>query len=329
MKTESQLAQSILSTESYDLFGTARLSRPISFDIYSTWLSDGQHGDMTYLFKHRDVKEYPQSRYDFAKSAIVVGILYDRQPSEMKRASLPLKHLKIARYARGNDYHDWLLNKLKGTTQKLLNEFPRHTFSCHTDSSPILERDLAYRAGLGWFGKNSMLISQKKGSFFLIGEILTSLELEEPAIKHPDRCGTCSRCIEACPTHAINNNRTVDSRKCISYHTIESKADMPGELASAVSDWFFGCDICQEVCPWNKESLFSSNALSNEQVTSNESLSGIHSELKWLLAATDKELRSAFQGTPLSRAKPFGLRRNARNVARNLGFSDLLKDENS
>lgn len=215
---------------------------PEALATYRQWLAEGYHADMEYLAKHEALKQSPQALLPNCQSVIAVTLNYYQDP--------PMRDGKIARYALGRDYHKVLRSKL-GKLSKFVTE--QHTGAINrvcVDSAPILDRAYASLSGLGWFGKNTMLIDSKRGSWFFIGLLLTTVpyESDQPSI---GGCGTCRKCIDACPTGAIkllNGRYQVDSRQCISYQTIENK----GELAVDTNGWAFGCDICQEVCPFNQ-----------------------------------------------------------------------------
>jgi epoxyqueuosine reductase len=193
-----------------------------------------------------------------------------------------------------------------------------------TDSHPVMERDLARRAGLGWFGKNTCLLDSKNGSFFLIGEILTSLAPAPSLEPAPDQCGTCRRCIDACPTQAITAPKELDARKCISYWTIEARGVPPADIRKATGAWFFGCDICQQVCPWNEKAF--GKTLLAELRSAPADREGLLTELKWILTSSNNHLQRAFSGTPLTRAGGRGLKRNAILVAVHHGLSELKSE---
>jgi epoxyqueuosine reductase len=215
---------------------------------------------------------------------------------------------KISRYARGPDYHDVIWTRMGKLVGWLKSERP----GCHAravaDTAPLLERDFARRAGLGWIGKNTMLINKRKGSYFFLGAILTNLDLAPDAPHEASHCGTCTACLDACPTNAFPAPGWLDSRKCISYLTIELRGPMPNELRQGVGDWLFGCDICQEVCPWNRR-----------DATEPESINAIE-----LLQLTEEGFRERFHGTAITRTKRRGLLRNAAIVLGNTGDEGAL-----
>lgn len=295
--------------------GFARLERPLSLSFYQDWLDQSFHGQMDYLSSHLPSKAEPQKLLPTAKNAIV--FTYPYTTSEWSE-NFPLQHLKIASYARKKDYHFWLREKINALCGELKSVFPQEDFLGFTDSAPVMERDLAHRAGLGWFGKNSCLIDKKNGSLFFIAEIYTSLDLQAPETLPRDHCGTCNRCVEACPTDAIMDNKTLDATKCISYWTIESREVPPEHLRKNFQGWFFGCDVCQDVCPWNGKI---SRALPRPQENTD-----LVSELRWILQSSNNQILKALKTTPLARAGGRGLKRNAMIVAANLKISDVSKD---
>ena len=220
---------------------TPAIPIPEALAAYRDWLGLGFHGEMGYLAEHEILKQDPTELLPGAKSVIAVSMNYYQEPDTS---------LKISRYALGRDYHRVMRQRLKQLSDLLDHHYRGEEFRACVDSSPILERAYAHLAGLGWFGKNTMLIDSKRGSWFFIGILLTTIEFE-PTPPSPGGCGTCRKCIEACPTGAIvnvNDRWQVDSNQCISYQTIEKK----GELNIDPHGWVFGCDVCQEVCPFNE-----------------------------------------------------------------------------
>ncbi len=208
------------------------------------WLTNNMHGQMNYMANHFDKRLDPRLLVDGAKS--VVSLLYNYYPSEEISSNF-----KISKYAYGDDYHFVIKNKLKELIFELRQEIGDIQGRAFVDSAPVMDKVWAQKSGLGWIGKNSNLINKKSGSFFFIAELIIDLELvyDDP-IK--DYCGTCTRCIDACPTDAIVSPYVVDGSKCISYYTIELKEAIPAEVKGKFENWAFGCDICQDVCPWNR-----------------------------------------------------------------------------
>jgi len=263
------------------------------------WLQKGYHAGMDYMQKYEDLRLNPELLVENAKSVII--FLYNYYPSEMMdRDSSYL----ISAYAYGHDYHDVIREKLNILIAKLKDQVPEISIRGFVDSAPVLERALATRAGLGWIGKNSMLISKKNGSYFFICELITDLELEYDQPMGGDYCGDCSRCMDACPTGAITDLRVVDANKCISYLTIENKGEIPEAFKGKYEKWIFGCDICQQVCPWNR---FSSPH--NEPAfTPAPGLMDL-SKKDWE-QLDNEQYKSLFKKSAVKRAKFAGLRRN-------------------
>lgn len=309
MKYTSSNAQKIaelLDQKQITAYGFTQLEKPLTMAHYYTYLEKGFQAGMKYLEEQSPLKENPEKLLKRAKSAIVFRKNYFPHPHPREIFKSP--EVQIARYAQGEDYHFWLKKEMDQIIQDLKQHYPDEDFVAFTDSSPVLERDLAYRAGLGWVGKNSCLIHPKEGSLFFLAEIYTTLDLEHQENPIPDRCGTCTRCIDLCPTKAITEDRTVDSNLCISYWTIEAKSAPPENLRSEISSWYFGCDICQTVCPWNQKA-FGKEAFAQSETTNPSS--HLEAELEEILKSSNRQLLSRFSGTSLSRATPFGHRRNA------------------
>lgn len=273
-------------------------SEPLEhFNVFQNWLNKNHHGDMNYLATERNLtrRADPKQILPECKSILVLAIPYapiHTQDSEMS----------IASYALGDDYHDALPEKLKIIVEfieeQLGEKIPNRYY---TDSGPILERELAQRAGLGWIGKNSMLINPKAGSTFFLAEILLGIELQPDQPFSNDHCGSCTRCITACPTNCILPDRTLDSNRCISYLTIEHKDEIREDLRTQIGNWIFGCDICQQVCPWNRFAQPADSAFETKI-----SLPVISGDL--LLSPSDFNQR--FKKSPIKRTKRRGYLRN-------------------
>ncbi len=230
--------------------GFAPAERPPNANAFLEWLERGWHGDMAYMAREDTVRRRlsPNDALEGCRTLILVSLPYGADPNP-DRPEAPV----IARYARGRDYHDVFEERLARLKEAILELAPEAVCRPYVDYGPVLERDHAQRAGLGWIGKNTMLIHPVLGSYLLLGELLTTLDLPPDAPFTADRCGTCDRCIPACPTGAIRGPRELDARLCISYLTIELKGAIPVELRPAIGNRVFGCDICQEVCPWNSD----------------------------------------------------------------------------
>lgn len=210
------------------------------------WLSKNFHGEMHYMANHFDKRLDPSLLVPGAKS--VISLLYNYFPEEQQNEN----SYHIAKYAYGEDYHHVIkdmLKKMVASMQGRIGDFHARVF---TDSAPVMERTWAQKSGLGWLGKNALLITKSKGSYFFLAEIILDVELVYDEPFKTDHCGSCSRCIDACPTQAILPNNTIDASKCISYFTIELKDEIPVQFKGHFEDWMFGCDICQDVCPWNR-----------------------------------------------------------------------------
>jgi epoxyqueuosine reductase len=312
----------LVEAEGFTHFGFAEVTTPFSIDLYDRWIEEGMNGEMEYLARHARDKREPQKFFKRAKTAIVVTQSYIPHPAP--KGGWPLKSMTgVAAYARGRDYHRFFHSQLRDLCARLSTEFPGEEFSSFTDAGPVLERDLAARAGLGFVGKNTCLIDRERGSLFLIGEIYCSIELPIARLSIEDLsrdfCGTCTRCLDACPTGAIVEPRKVDARKCISYLTIESREAAPLGLREKIGSWLFGCDICQVVCPWNIK------------VHGQKTLDDLHAphapalieDLRYLLTAPNRQLERDFDATPLRRVNGMGLKRNALVVAGNMKLVEL------
>jgi epoxyqueuosine reductase len=314
--------------EGFTNFGFAEVTTPFSIDLYDQWLADGFNGEMDYLARHADDKRHPSKFFKKARTAIVVTQSYIPHPDP--KVGWPLKsNAGVALYARGRDYHRFFHTRLRQLCAKLKAEYPTEEFYSFTDAGPVLERDLAARAGLGWIGKNTCLIDRERGSLFLLGEIYCSLEVPVAKLSVEDLakdfCGTCTRCIDACPTGAIVEARKVDARKCISYLTIESKDEAPLGLREQIGSWLFGCDICQVVCPWNVR-VHGRETIDSLHMGSEDALV---EDLRYLLTAPNRQLERDFDATPLRRINGMGLKRNALVVAGNRRLQALRPEVKS
>ncbi len=263
------------------------------------WLQKGYHAEMGYMQRNVDLRTNPKLLVENARSVIV--FLYNYYPEKVMN---PDSKYLISKYAYGNDYHDVIREKLNILISKLTEQVPEISIRGFVDSAPVLERVWATRAGLGWIGKNSMLISKRKGSYFFICELITDIELEYDQPMGGNYCGDCSRCMDACPTGAITDLRVVDAGKCISYLTIENKGEIPETLTGKYKQWIFGCDICQDVCPWNR---FSSPH--NEPLFEPSSaLMELHQK-DWE-QLDNEQYNQIFRKSAIKRAKFAGLKRN-------------------
>jgi epoxyqueuosine reductase len=278
---------------------------------YLDWVGRGMAGAMDYLTDRRaNIRTDPKLLLPSARSIICVGKLYNG-PEPRSTEIHQAERGWISRYAWGEDYHDLLRRGLESLVAKL---GPDHEYKICVDTAPLLERSYARQAGLGWIGKNTCLINQEIGSWIFLGEILTSLDME-PDSPPGDRCGTCTRCIDACPTQAIaSGGYEIDARRCIPYFTIELHGAAPQEMRASIGQHVFGCDICQDVCPWNSRA-----PLSQEPAFAPRHFAP---PLDELAALTEDEFRSRFRGSPIERTKYAGF---LRNVAVAMGNSGLEK----
>ena len=240
----------------FPLVGVVAPEPPDHLLTYQRWIEEGRHGEMVYLATDRALtrRADPRKILPGCRSILVLGAPY-LAPKTIKDIRTPTDKLsgRVASYAWGSDYHDILLKQLTELAQFIAVNTPSGTtYRSYTDTGPILERDLAQRSGLGWVGKNTCLIHPKLGSYFFLAEIFLNLDLEPDEPYTMDNCGKCRRCIDTCPTGCILPERVLDARRCISYLTIELKNAIPVELRPLMADWVFGCDVCQQVCPWNE-----------------------------------------------------------------------------
>lgn len=281
----------------FDLAGVVRLGASPTFQHFDDWLRAGNDGEMSYLARGAVGRADPRAHLPAARCALVVAINYGgTEPSG-----------PIARYARGDDYHDVVLEKLRALEAWLRNELGAAIWTrSYVDTGPFLERDLARQAGLGWFGKNTNLLHPRLGSFFLLGTLFMGLDVEPDDPFDVDRCGSCTRCLDACPTRAFVAPRELDARRCISYLTIELRGAIPAELREAMGTLVFGCDICQDVCPWNVKFSRPASVASLAPRTDN-----LQPDLVQLLNMSEVQFRERFRRSPVRRAKRSGLARNA------------------
>jgi len=307
----SALVKRAATDAGFDLVGVAPATDAPELQHFPPWIDAGHAGEMKYMEARDEQGELKRASLQrvapWARSVIVCAINYNTghpystQIEDSDRGW-------ISRYAWSReDYHDAVLRRLKQVEQAVWGGHscpPNLTTRCYVDTGPIVERVYAKYAGIGWIGKNTCVINQKKGSWLFLGVILTSLELE-PDLPAPDRCGTCTRCIEACPTDAILAPYQLDSNKCISYLTIEKRGATPEDLRTGMGRHVFGCDICQDVCPWNSKAP----ASTAPEFEPRPGL--VNPALDWLAEMPEEEFRQTFRGSPVRRTKRSGLRRNA------------------
>jgi len=325
----------------FDLCGVAPVGDFDELQVFPAWIADGKHGDMKYMEARDDAGELKRSALTrvapWARSVIVCAINYNTAHPYSTECTHPEDASRgwISRYAWSReDYHNSILHRLRQVEDELrrlaADNWPLATGNLHlrsyVDTGPLVERVYAKYAGIGWIGKNTCIINQRLGSWLFLGVILTSLDFANDNLTAdlpaPDRCGTCTRCIVACPTQAITAPGELDARLCISYLTIEKRGEIPTELRAGMGRHVFGCDICQDVCPWNRKAP----ATSAPEFQPREGL--VNPALDWLAELPPEEFREVFRGSPLRRAKLSGLRRNAAIAMGNSGdkkFIPLLK----
>ena len=286
----------------FDLVGIAPAVSPVGFSAFTEWLAKGYAGEMRYLPNREGAYGHPRHVLDGVKSVIVLGTIYNTQgPPEIQPVEA-----RVSRYAWGSaDYHDVLRERLKKLGDFLHQQSPGCRTRGVVDTAPLLERDFAKLAGLGWFGKNTMLIDRKAGSWLFLSALLTDVELAYDEPHESSHCGTCTRCLEACPTDAFPEPYVLDARRCISYLTIELREPIPMDLREGMGNWLFGCDICQDVCPWNRKAPRTREPAFQPQGDLNPA------DALEILTLDEDEFRERFAKTPLARPKRAGLLRNA------------------
>ena len=262
------------------------------------WLNNNRHGSMQYMENHFDKRLDPTKLVEDSKS--VISLLLNYFPSQTQKDT---EAPKLSKYAYGNDYHHVIKSKLKALTHFIQNEIGEVNGRAFVDSAPVLDKAWAAKSGLGWIGKHSNLLTQQVGSFYFIAELIIDLDLEYDTIT-TDHCGTCTACIDACPTQAIVEPYVVDGSKCISYFTIELKDQLPNEMKGKFDDWIFGCDVCQDVCPWNKFSKPHREPLFNPHPDLLEMTKKDWEEI------TEDVFKKVFQKSAVKRTKFSGLKRN-------------------
>jgi len=314
-KLNTQSIIDICTSQGFALAGVAPAIRSEHDNNLEEWLADGKHGEMEWMNRNIQVRLDPRQLIEGAKSVICVADRY----GELEDSTLQPRHGRIARYARGKDYHKVMKRRLHDVCDTLREKLPDETFRVCVDTAPILERECAARAGLGAVGKHTLLIEQGIGSWLLLGVIVTTADFKANTFVQQDPCATCTRCIDACPTNAITP-WSVDARKCISYLTIEHRSEIPQELFKGIGEWIFGCDICQEVCPHNQSTTLGTSASVHESYKPTLQSLNLLEVLNWDEVAR----RKAFQGLSMKRAKLGMMRRNAVIVAGN-----VLEHENN
>ena len=324
----------------FDLVGVAPAQETRTAEFYADWLARGFAGEMSYLHRHLEKKMDPRHVLPSARSILSIGMNYfisNIPPEKQRDASIGI----ISRYAWGADYHDVIQHKLNHLLKFIQSESKHNVHGkIYVDTGPILEREISHNAGIGFFGKNTNIIHRQLGSWFFIGEILLDIELEHDGLLPKGGCGTCTRCIDACPTGALVAPYTLDARRCIAYLTIELKGSIPKTLRPLIGNRIFGCDVCQEVCPWNdfffrkcaKPSRESEAAFAKKkrrarptQERNFQQRQGIIApSLLSLMKLSHSEFRERFAGSPIQRAKRRGLLRNVAIALGNWGHPDAI-----
>jgi epoxyqueuosine reductase len=293
----------------FDLAGIAAAGDSPELEYFPQWIAEGRAEEMKYLAARDEQGRLKRASLanvaPWARSVVVCAINYNTAQPYSTEFKEPDRGW-ISRYAWGRDYHDTVMQGLRQVEAALKDAAAVDNLvtRCYVDTGPIVERVIAKYAGVGWIGKNTCIINQKMGSWIFLGVILTSLELT-PGLPAPDRCGSCTRCIDACPTDAFIAPYRLDSNKCIAYLTIEKRGAIPEEMRAGIGRHVFGCDICQDVCPWNRKAP----ATEVEEFQPQQKL--VNPALEWLAQIGAEGFRTLFRGTPVSRTKRSGLRRNA------------------
>jgi epoxyqueuosine reductase len=294
----------------FDLAGIAAATEAETYAVFRDWLAQGHAGAMAYLERHADARRHPDSVLAEVRSVLMLAMNY--QSPACDAAAPPLTG-RIARYARGVDYHELLWRRL----DELLAWLRQRRPGCHgrgvVDTAPLLERDFARRAGLGWFGKNTMLLNKHLGSYFFLAALLLDLPLTPDAAHTAQHCGTCTACLDACPTAAFVAPGQLDARRCISYLTIELRGHIEEEWREPLGEWVFGCDVCQEVCPWNRKAPPGGEGAFQQHYANG------NIDLVELLQLSEEEFRRRFRDSPLWRPRRSGMLRNAALVLGNRG----------
>src|SRR5215469_15418873 len=311
MTDHQQTVERIAGQAGFARVGFSRLKRLNDREaFYAQWLGQGRHGAMGYLAREPERRFDPRAIDKRFKS--VISLLWPYAPPSPPavdwRAEL---RGRIAAYALGPDYHDYVLKGARVVSAAIESLCPGAMTRTYVDTGPVFEREWAARARLGWFGKNTMLLTRERGSYFFVAEVLTDLEFDGADAPYREHCGTCSRCLDLCPTQALEDGYVMEPRKCISYLTIENRGPIPRELRAKVGMWLFGCDICQEVCPWNPR-------------PPQDGDDNLMPRLLELMALDDFSFSRRFSRSAIKRAKRRGLLRNAAVVLGNTGNRDAV-----
>ncbi len=327
MPSASQLAKFVKEVApelGFDLAGAAPVENFPELTYFPQWIAESRHGEMRYMDSRDEKGELKRASLKaaapWAKSVVVCATNYNTDQPYSTDVPDDKCGGWISRYAWGQrDYHDVILPRLRELEGRLRAFAGEIQTWAYVDTGPVIERVFANHAGLGWAGKNTCIIDQKLGSWLFLGVILTSIEIQ-PDIPPPDRCGTCTRCLDACPTNAFISPHQLDASRCISYLTIEKRGSIPEDLRDGIGRHVFGCDICQDVCPWNHKTPIT---FTTEPDFRPRSLL-VNPPLEWLATITEEDFQSTFRGSPVKRAKRSGIRRNAVIAMGNIGNRDFI-----
>jgi len=306
----------------FELVGIAPAVSPLGFGHLTEWLEQGFAGEMQYMPRRAAAYEHPRHVMPTVRSVVMLAINYNTKDArDTGVIEEPATTARVARYAQGlTDYHDLLRGKLKQIADALHTMRPDCKTRGVVDTAPLLERDFAKLAGLGWFGKNTMLINKRAGSWLLLAALLTDIDLEPDAPHETSHCGTCTRCLDVCPTDAFPAPYVLDARRCIAYLTIELRDQIPTDLRDGVGNWLFGCDLCQDVCPWNRKAPVTSEPAFQPQPD-------LHpADAVTILKISESDFIARFEQTPLGRPGWEGLRRNAAIVLGNSDDAAVIPD---
>ncbi|RCS55981.1 tRNA epoxyqueuosine(34) reductase QueG [Bremerella cremea] len=302
-------------TVGFSAVGVCPAVSPTGVTRLHDWLDAGYAGEMQYLEDRREAYSHPQYVLEGVHSIVMLALTYKSDPIPLLKPG----EGRVSRYAFGElDYHDWIHARLKQLKRAIEGFAPGAKVRGVVDTAPLLEREFAQQAGLGWFGKNTMLLNKQLGSLFFLSAILIDQPLVYDEPHTASHCGTCTACLDACPTDAFVKPHVLDATRCISYLTIELRAEIPPELRSGLEDWVFGCDVCQDVCPWNNKAPLTQH----EAFFPNPDRAPL--ELRSLFSMTDDDFRARFRNTPLWRSRRRGILRNAAIVLGNRPHADQV-----
>lgn len=327
MDSLAEQIDALASREGFPLVGIASAQDSDQMDLLAEWTRRGYHGEMAYLQDRREAYQHPKHVLENCRSVVMLAMPYAANPRTQARKDASVQHTEmkfpmegqLGNYSVGTvDYHDFIRDRLNAIVRDLLVIAPGSRWRGVVDTAPLLERDYARRAGLGWIGKNTLLLNREWGSYFFLAALLTDIELPPTQTNEFDHCGSCTACLDACPTQAFVEPHVMNASRCISYLTIEYRGIVPVELKPQMQDWIFGCDVCQMVCPWNRKrqsdflAVFEPEELSQKQ------------SLRHWLTINEDDFRKLYKKRPFWRTKLRGMQRNALIAAGNNRRLDLL-----